>query len=106
MIDHAFQKTTELFIAMNLEKYNSLPKHLQKLLNDVAVDLEPYMMGVWGKASDSAIKKMKDAGVKLVKFPPEDAKHYLKVINDTWWDEFKGMVSPERFDEAKRLILK
>lgn len=106
MIDHPFQQTTELLFAMNLDKYKGLPKHLQKVLNDVAMEMEPDVMTFFKKESQTSLNKMQNAGMKFVKFSPEDAKGYLDIINNTWWEEFKGMVSPEVFSEAKKTILK
>jgi len=57
-IDHTFYESGNLVIIMNLEKFNSLPKHLQKVMVDAMIDLEPMMYEIFGKDQAAAKKKM------------------------------------------------
>lgn len=106
MIDHPFQNTTEGLIAMNLDKWNSLPKHVQKLLNDVFIEMEPFVVDFFARQYTKARKTMQAAGMKFVKFPQADAKNFLNTINQTWWKEYEVKAGPAVFSEAKRLIVK
>ena len=105
IIDHGFNLNHEALF-MNLKKWNSLPKHLQKLMTEVAVEMEPDVRDFFIKDTKRARKLMKDAGIKFIKFSPADAKRYLDVIYNTLWQEYKAVAGPEIFAETKKIMLK
>ena len=48
MIDHPFS-CGHTAILVNLDKWNSLPKHLQDLMNEVGVEIEEFEDAYWNR---------------------------------------------------------
>ncbi len=72
---------------VNLNKYRSLPDHLQKLLLDVQIDLEPWMWAHFLKIEQIEMQKSKDNGVKFIEFTGDDAKWYVDLAYKVKWDD-------------------
>ena len=106
IVDHEFYRSTQVQLLVNLDKWNKLPKELQDLMIEVAIEIEPEVVAFFGEKSRQHRKKMMDTGVKFVKFSPKDAKAYLGVMNNAAWEEYKTIVSPETYAQARKLLLK
>jgi TRAP-type C4-dicarboxylate transport system substrate-binding protein len=83
-VDHGVLGSVEQ-IVVNLDKWNSLPAHLQQLLIDVQAELDA---GVAADIADETLSKSKkilaDGGMKPIHFSEVDGKRYLDKI-------FEGM---------------
>ena len=86
MIDHAFYSSNAVYI-MNLDKWNRLPQHLQKLLLDVHHEVEAEWLPKKELLYPEAYQKMRDAGMEFIKFSPEDAEYYTNLAYEALWDE-------------------
>lgn len=105
-IDHALYTMSSPVFMVNLDKWNKLPGDLQKLLTDVAIELEPELAALRGKRNAAARKKMISAGVKFIKFSPADEKKFLSAAYDSNWAVYKKKVGADVYAEARKLFLK
>ncbi|MBW1800911.1 MAG: TRAP transporter substrate-binding protein DctP, partial [Deltaproteobacteria bacterium] len=105
VVDHEINLNQEV-IVINLKKWNSLPKHLQKLMTDVAVQLEYDIRDFFQKDTIRARKVMKDAGLKFLKLSPEEAKRYIEIFRDSVWKDFVKIAGPEIAAETKKVMFK
>ena len=98
IISHGVYRCTASLI-VNLDSWNGLPKHLQKLLMDSMVEFEkkytPYDRGLRAEA----MKKAEAAGVEIITFSPDVAKWFLEAANEGSWkyaqERFPGDVIPK-----------
>lgn len=74
---------------MNLNKWNSLPKHLQDILMQSVIDME---QSTWLKLIPDLYKaereKMAKAGMVTITFSPEDAEWYKNTHMQGQWQDF------------------
>ncbi|MBU2609079.1 MAG: TRAP transporter substrate-binding protein DctP [Chloroflexi bacterium] len=76
VIDHPFYQSNTTII-INLDAWNSLPDHLQKLVMDTYLDFEQqFIDGAYDGVVVGA-KKFEDAGAEFVKFSDAEAKRFL-----------------------------
>ena len=102
-VDHTFYESGNLVAIMNLKKWNALPKHLQKLMIDALMDLEPQVYDIFGKDQAAAKKKLIDNGMVPIKFSPEDAKAYREMAYSSFREGVKELMSPEKHAKMVRL---
>ena len=77
---------------MNLDKFNSLPAHLQKLLVDTQLEMEPWMLEHFPAVEQAQLQKNNDLGVEFIEFTGEDAEWYLDAAFNSEWDELFNKV--------------
>jgi len=101
-IDHPFYAGDMLFLA-NLKSFNKLPKHLQKVLIEVTKEIELELLDLYkdivAKEREKAIK----AGVKFIKFKPEDAKSYVNLAWEAGYKEAKTICRPQHFEKLMKM---
>ena len=84
-VDHGYFKGTAQVI-MNLDKWNSLPPHLQDLLTETAKEATQEIKAI-GDADVARIRQDAiDKGFQFITFPPAVAEKYVKDAYDTAWD--------------------
>ena len=72
---------------MNLDRYNSLPEHLQKVIDQAYLDLEKIAAAMGAKIVDDAKKQLiGEGGMTPITFSPEDAKYYVDIASTTRWE--------------------
>lgn len=76
MVDHYYLRSNIAHI-MSLEKWNSLPPHLQDLMLDTIADLESELAEFLIDQDNLSRQIMLDAGVEFIKFSPADAEWYV-----------------------------
>jgi TRAP-type C4-dicarboxylate transport system substrate-binding protein len=89
---------------MNLDTWNSLPKHHQKLIMDTVIEQEPWALK-WAKEfAANRVKALLDYGVKPIEFSPADAKKYVKAAQAGW----KKLITklPETGPKLRKLATK
>ena len=91
-------------INMNMAKWNSLPKDLQKIIMDSV-----RMMQIWSRGWISAHQStqlaiMKKAGMKVIEFSKAEAARWAKTSTDALWANFKKAMSPADYAEARKLL--
>jgi TRAP-type mannitol/chloroaromatic compound transport system substrate-binding protein len=88
----------------NMDKWKSLTDQQRKTLNDVAIAAEKDSAPMWAGdlKTDWAINEK--AGVKIIKFSPEDEKKFLDLCYDEGWKDLLSKV-PD-FATARPMIEK
>ncbi len=72
---------------MNLDRYNSLPEHLQKVIDQASLDLEKIGAEMSAKTVANAKKQLiEEGGMTPITFSPEDAKYYTGLAYSARWE--------------------
>jgi len=66
-------------LPMNLDTWNKLPKHLQKLIQDVYTEFVPTLIEASAKGLIDSKKVFQEAGVEFISFPPADAERFVSI---------------------------
>lgn len=80
-------------LLMNVDKWESLPKHIQDLLMEawrlevIAIDKRT------AEEIENEYKELKKAGMEIIEFPPEETKKYLDMAYEEGW---KGQLKMEQ----------
>jgi TRAP-type C4-dicarboxylate transport system substrate-binding protein len=106
LIDHGYGSSNQIAILVNLDKWKSLPKHLQKVMQEVAIEIESEAEAYFAPRNEEGRKSFLAAGTKFVKFSPADAKFYLDTLNNAMWKQAKGILTKEVYAEAERFLRK
>jgi TRAP-type C4-dicarboxylate transport system substrate-binding protein len=77
----------DLTITVNLDKWNSLPKHLQDLMVEVCISVEQDSAPMAKEAEAWADEEFKAAGMQVSTLSPEDARWMYDKILQTEWDK-------------------
>ncbi len=105
-IKHGLYGAADAIILINLDKWNSLPKHLQKLMKDVFLDFEPEREALQRQIHDEGWQTMLGGGVEAITFSAEDAKFYRDTAYEAAWATVKKKASPESYDRLRELLSK
>lgn len=100
------------FVAMNKEKYNSLPKDLQKVIDECSGTVGADIVGkAWNDADKVGFELAKQKGVELIYLSPEEQKRWenqVAPITGNWIKtmEAKGYPAKKFVDAMKKAIEK
>jgi len=97
------------FVVMNLDKWNALPKDLQKIITDVSKEYEDITAKAWGDSDESGRKFALNLGHEFIKLSDaQSAKfkeavkpvfsEYVKIANE------KGVDGQAVFDAVKEMV--
>jgi TRAP-type C4-dicarboxylate transport system substrate-binding protein len=103
-IQPGFWNRDEVFL-VNMKRWNSLPKHLQDLMNRIKIETESDMVEFYSKAYKDSWKIMEKNGVEAVKFSPEDAKQFLDLANEIGWSSLAAKSKPENVAVIEKMLL-
>lgn len=85
VIDPPFYRNGFKFMA-NLDSWKRLPPDLQKLVMDVAIELEPERDKFEVQLDQELLQKCLGAGMETIKFSPADSKWFLDQAYNSQWD--------------------
>lgn len=102
VIDHPYW-ADYVGMIVNLNTWNSLPKHLQKVMQDTLRQMAPELGQKNIEAEQKYLQTAIKAGVKPIKFSPEDAKWYMDTIYDATW-KWRLASLPETGPKIKAII--
>lgn len=92
---------------MRLEKYNSLPKHLQKLLDETHIEAERGPVADFYKDDyNKSIKKMLDTSIKPIELAPAEAKKLLDMAYSVKWVALEKDIGQEIANKVRKMITK
>lgn len=77
ILDEPFNTAHSTIHMINLDVFNSLPVHLQVLIEETAEQIEYDMVEICRELISNERQKMKDAGVEFLKLSPEDSEKYF-----------------------------
>ncbi|MEW6664535.1 MAG: TRAP transporter substrate-binding protein DctP [Thermodesulfobacteriota bacterium] len=106
MINHGWYGANNVVLYVNLDAWNKLPDQLKKLMNDTMIETEPEMAAGFLDLDKKAVKGLLEAGMKEIKFSPEDEGWYLKKASELWWEKTKTMVTAQEYGELRKFLLK
>jgi len=104
IIDHPYYQSTVMLI-MNLNSWNRLPEHLQKLMMKRMVQAEKDSMVKQTQTELGLKKKLAGSKVEFYKLSPDVAKWYLKTAYDSAW-QYQQQRFPEVTPKLKELLSK
>jgi TRAP-type C4-dicarboxylate transport system substrate-binding protein len=87
VIDHPFY-ALDGSILINADVYNKLPKDMQNMLEEIGVELEVMTEKFIGERMASEDQRLKDAGLKFIKFSDQDGKKFVQTAYDEGWKVF------------------
>lgn len=90
---------------VNLDKWNKLPKGIQELLVQAAIDAEHQLMERAAKFIPEETEVLKKAGLQVINLPDADAKQFVKITRDTLWQTLFER-DPETSKKLKEMITK
>ncbi len=103
VVDHPLYRDG-ISINMNLDKWNSLPEDLQKVMLEATRKTQAWSVGWVSAFQATQLAGMQAGGMKVIKFSPEEAKLWQKTADDALWGHFKSVMSAEDYAEARRLL--
>lgn len=89
---------------INLKKWNSIPKHLQDLMNEEQIKLEPKLIDYFGKIEADGRQAALSKGVKEIKWTETDTEWFLKTIDDNGWIGLEKKIGAERTTKLRALM--
>ena len=89
---------------VNLDKWNSLPPHIQTLMKDFTMKKQTEMANEYLAMREAARQKCIDAGMQFVKLPPADAEKYIDTIYDNSWEWTLKNISPDVGPQLRKLV--
>ena len=91
-------------IIMNLDSYNSLPKDVQKLLDETAKKARQPMGDRISALSVQQIKDLATVGAEFVEWSPADTKWFLDTITEATWKVHEGKLGADVVAKLKPMI--
>lgn len=79
-----FWRSSRKFL-MNLDSFNQLPQHLQQLLMDVVIELEPEQRDRDMTVDAEFLQKVLDSGVETIEWSPADTQWFIDLSYDSMW---------------------
>ena len=76
-----------LEMLLNLQAWEKIPGHLQKIMSDSMIENEKKYSKVIADLAEKEYLEMQKKGVKVIKFSPEDTKWYIDFSYEAGWDE-------------------
>lgn len=104
--------TSVFLLLMNQDKFNSLPKDLQLLIeNSLDIDMVKKVGQIWMDVEKPGIKMQKDSGSEIISLNKESMKEFDKAgqrVVSRWIEEVnkKGIDGQKLVDEARKAIEK
>ena len=98
------------WVAMNQDKYKSLPKDLQKVIDDCSGTVGADIIGkAWNDADRAGFELAKQKGIELIDLSPQERKRWEKQVapvTEKWIKtmEAKGYPAKKFVDEARKSI--
>jgi TRAP-type C4-dicarboxylate transport system substrate-binding protein len=68
----------------NMDAYEKLPNDLKDVLNQVAIELVPWVCAETEKLDVIYMTEAKAKGIKFITLPPEEARKLRKIAQQTW----------------------
>ena len=105
VIDEPFFNSTQALL-MNLDKWNSLPKNMQKVFQDVMLEIETTVPPAMHANVKEDRAKLEKGGIEFYKLSPDMAKWFLQTSIDASWQEAEKKYPAELISEYRKYLLK
>ncbi|MBI4284742.1 MAG: TRAP transporter substrate-binding protein DctP [Chloroflexi bacterium] len=101
-----FFKSNNLVTVMNLAKWNSLPKDLQKIMLDAQKDLEPMMVDFYTKLSKKQMDLVLGKGIEHIEWSAADNQWFFDLLDKVTWEEVTSRIGADKSAQLKRMLTK
>ena len=96
-------------VAMNLDKYNSLPPDIQKIFDDNIDFYSKTMTEQWDKANKEGKKFAEERGVEFIELPKEEVEKFYAATKKVVLDQAKrlddmGIPGTKIVNDARALV--
>ena len=102
-INHTFW-SGNISLFMNMDKWNSLPKHLQDLVTDIVIELEPEIERYLRNEQAKAIAKINAEGMKPITFSYADAAFYIALSKEVQLNILKKKCTSGQYNKIISLL--
>ena len=92
-------------LVMNLDKWNSLPKHLQDLLIEVTAEFEHIVADYYNEMVIKTREQWEAAGAEYIKLSPNEGEWYREEASRQRWSFAAKLMGPELTAEMKDNVL-
>jgi len=89
-LDYSAAYSQGFFVAMNLNKWNSLPPALQKIITDVSKKYEDITAKAWGDSDESGRKFALKLGHEFIKLSDEESAKFKAAMKPVFDEYIKG----------------
>ena len=101
IIDQPFFNSTQVLL-MNLEKWKSLPKKMQDLLQEIMLEIETTVPPAMRAHVIEDRGKLKKGGIEFYKLSPDMAKWYLETSIEASWKEAEKKYPADLVSEYRK----
>lgn len=75
-------------LLLNLDTWKRLPKDMQKVVTDVMIETQRYMLDYWVKAiKEEQQWLVQQGGMERIDLSPEEGKRYVTLGNESIWEQ-------------------
>jgi len=103
IIDHPFFNSTQVLL-MNLDKWKSLPKHLQDLFTEIMLETETTVPPAQAEYVRTDTEKLKKGGIEFYKLSPDMEKWYLSTSVEAPWKEAEEKYPADLVEEYRKFL--
>jgi TRAP-type C4-dicarboxylate transport system substrate-binding protein len=104
VVDPGFYQVPNPLI-VNLQTWNKLPKKLQNLLTEAAVEAEKKVVADFDDLAKKERPNLLKEGIQVIDLPPAEKGKFLKVAYEEGWKDILAK-SPEAGAKLKELLTK
>lgn len=105
IIDEPFFNSTQVLL-MNLEKWNSLPENLQKVILDVMRETETTVPPAQAEYVRTDREKLTKAGIEFYKLSPDMSKWFIETSIEASWKEAEQKYPADLVSEYRMFLRK
>jgi TRAP-type C4-dicarboxylate transport system substrate-binding protein len=91
-------------LAMNLDRWNSLPPDVQEILLQAVKETQEFSRGWFAKNQEEQVKLMKEAGMEVPKLSEEEAARWNDIAEEALWGYYETVFTPEQIEQVKALF--
>ena len=93
-------------LPVNLEKWNSLPEHLQKILTEAISEFEKEFTLYEGEERAAALKRIEQGGAETVKLAPDVEKWFQGAAREGVWKDAQKRFPGDLIPNLRKRITK
>jgi TRAP-type transport system periplasmic protein len=102
IVEPGFYQTPNMLL-LNLKTWNKLPKKLQNIMTEAAIESEKKVMAYFGKLAKEERPILLKEGIKIIDLPPAQKEKFLTVAYDSAWKEIIEK-NPKTGPEIEKLL--
>lgn len=106
VLGDAFWPSHTTVTLMNLKKFNALTPEQQKILLDAQLEVEAGMADMVATMAATERQRLEGAGMTFTHLPPDEAKQWRRMANDSRFEVLGETVGQEQLDKIKSMIVR